>query len=103
MRLMMMMFCVLLGLSACVTTAQDQAALRGGMVGATAGAVIGADTGHAAQGAVVGGAIGAAAGVLLQQHNQQVRSHSVAQPRQYQQAEQRTRVRRVEHDDEYED
>jgi osmotically inducible lipoprotein OsmB len=52
-----------LTLAACGTTPQDRA-LSGGAIGAGAGAVGGALTGHPLAGAAIGGAGGAAAGGL---------------------------------------
>lgn len=52
-------------LSGCVTTHQEQAATRGAVVGAAAGAVIAAPEGQAIEGAIVGGVIGASAGAIL--------------------------------------
>ena len=53
----------LLALSACGTTPGDRA-VSGGLIGAGAGAVIGASVGNPGAGAAIGGVAGAAAGAL---------------------------------------
>jgi osmotically inducible lipoprotein OsmB len=52
-----------LALSACGTTVEDRT-VSGGLLGAGAGAVVGALTGNVAAGAVIGGVGGAAVGAL---------------------------------------
>jgi osmotically inducible lipoprotein OsmB len=62
-RLSVALAFVALTLAACGTTPEDRA-LSGGAIGAGAGAVGGALTGHPLAGAAIGGAGGAAAGGL---------------------------------------
>lgn len=53
-----------LALSACGTTPVERAA-TGGLIGAGAGAAVGAATGNVATGAVIGGVAGAAVGAVI--------------------------------------
>jgi len=52
-------------LSACATPYQQRTTAQGAVIGATAGAVIGHQSGNAAEGAMIGGALGALAGAVL--------------------------------------
>jgi len=56
---------ILLLLSGCATAYQERTTAQGAVIGATAGAVIGAQSGNTAEGAVIGGALGALAGAVL--------------------------------------
>ncbi|MDQ6953439.1 MAG: glycine zipper domain-containing protein [Mariprofundaceae bacterium] len=92
MKKIVLILCFISGLAGCVTTQQDRAAMRGGAVGATAGAVIGSSTGDAGKGAVIGGILGAATGVFLQQNQRQAAPQRRTSPsRQY--VEQRSNQR----------
>lgn len=53
---------VILGLTACATQHQEQAATTGAIIGATAGTVIGAQSNQTMEGAIIGGILGAAVG-----------------------------------------
>jgi len=61
---------MLLLLSACATSYQERTAAQGAVIGATAGAVIGAQSDHVAEGAVIGGALGALAGAVIAEGRQ---------------------------------
>lgn len=52
-------------LSGCATTHQERATTQGAMVGAAAGAVIGAQNDKPVEGAIIGGVLGAMAGAVL--------------------------------------
>jgi len=56
---------IILMLSGCATAYQERTAAQGAVIGATAGAVIGAQSGNVAKGAVIGGTLGALAGAVL--------------------------------------
>jgi len=56
---------MILLLSACATPYQQRTTAQGAAIGATAGAVIGHQSGNAAEGAMIGGALGALAGAVL--------------------------------------
>lgn len=56
---------MMLLMSGCATPYQERTTAQGAVIGATAGAVIGAQSDNAAQGAVIGGALGALAGAVL--------------------------------------
>jgi len=56
---------MILLLSACATSYQQRTTAQGAAIGATAGAVIGHQSGNAAEGAVIGGALGALAGAVI--------------------------------------
>ena len=68
---LMMTILSLLWLSGCATASYEQqrATAQGAVIGATAGAVIGAQSGHTAEGAVIGGALGAVAGSVAGERN----------------------------------
>ena len=101
MKKIVLILCFISGLAGCVTTQQDRAAMRGGAVGATAGAVIGSSTGDTGKGAVIGGMLGAAAGVLLQQNQRQAtpQPRQAAPSRQYIEHRSNQRYDRQESDD----
>jgi len=100
MKKTLIILCFISGLTGCVTTQQDRAAMRGGAVGATAGAVIGSSTGDAGKGAAIGGILGAAAGVLLQQNQRQAApQRRTNPPRQYVEQRSNQRYDRQESDD----
>lgn len=62
-------------LSACATPYQQRTVAQGAVIGATAGAVIGHQSGNATEGAMIGGALGALAGaVIAEQREQGVRT-----------------------------
>jgi len=66
---------MILMLSACATPYQQRSTAQGAVIGATAGAVIGHQSGNATEGAMIGGALGALAGaVLAEQREQGVRT-----------------------------
>jgi len=60
-----------LSMTACATAQQERAATGGALIGAAAGAAIGANSGRALEGAVIGGVIGAAAGAALEDNRRQ--------------------------------
>ena len=63
-------FLMILLLSACATPYQQRTATQGAVLGAAAGAVIGAQDGNAEQGAVIGGALGALAGAVIAENRE---------------------------------
>ncbi|MFQ5519067.1 MAG: glycine zipper domain-containing protein [Mariprofundus sp.] len=62
--------CCILSLAACATPYQQRTATQGAVIGATAGAVIGHQSGNAAEGAMIGGALGALAGAVIAEERQ---------------------------------
>jgi len=65
-------------LAACATPQQERATTTGALIGATAGAVIGAQNDRMAEGAIVGGVIGGLTGALIGE--QQRRPAPAARP-----------------------
>jgi len=61
---------MILLLSACATPYQQRTATQGAVLGAAAGAVIGAQSDNAEQGAVIGGALGALAGAVIAENRE---------------------------------
>ena len=55
----------------CATTPVQNGALKGGVVGAGAGAIIGNQSRHAGEGALIGGAAGALGGAIIGDQTQQ--------------------------------
>jgi len=62
---------MILLLSACATPYQQRTTTQGAVLGAAAGAVIGAQSGNAEQGAVIGGALGALAGAVIAKNREE--------------------------------
>jgi len=68
---------IILLLSACATPYQQRTTAQGAVIGATAGAVIGHQSGNAAEGAIIGGALGALTGAAIADQRQK-RVHKAA-------------------------
>jgi len=72
---------VLLLLSSCATQEQQRTTTEGALIGAAAGAAIGAQHNRAAEGALLGGVLGAAAGAILSDPGSQAAPQRQARPR----------------------
>jgi len=70
---------IILLLSACATPYQQRTTAQGAVIGATAGAVIGHQSGNTAEGAIIGGALGALTGAAIADQRQQGAHQSAPQ------------------------